>query len=83
MKKTVLLLIVLLYMFGVILRIVGSVMNGDWLANRMDWKSILTLGELDGTQDYGTRWKVRIAIMILLPFVWVAGLGKQIGKWLT
>jgi len=76
MKKAVLLLVVLLYLFGVILRIAGQMFDKQ----QINWKSTLTLGEFDGTQDYGPRWKMRIAIMFLLPFVWVSWLGNTVKK---
>lgn len=60
-------LILLLYVFGVALRIGGQLLN----KTPIDWKSTLLLGEFDNTNDFGPRWKLRIAIMIALPFVWI------------
>lgn len=76
MKKTFLLLVILLYLFGVLVRIVGQYMNGQ----QINWKATLMLGEFDGTQDYGTRWKVRIAIMLALPLLWLKFLKRLIEK---
>jgi hypothetical protein len=77
MKKTFLLLVILLYLFGVLVRIAGQAMVNK---EPINWKSTLTLGEFDGSQDYGPRWKVRIAVMLLLPFVWLQFLKKKIEK---
>jgi hypothetical protein len=76
MKKTFILLVLFLYLFGVLLRVVGQLLNKE----PINWKSTLTLGELDGGQDYGTRWKARIAIMFLLPFLWLNFLKRAIEK---
>lgn len=76
MKKTLLLLVILLYLFGVLLRIAGQLYNKE----SINWKSTLTLSEFDGTQDYGTRWKIRIALMIALPWVWLAWLQNTVKK---
>jgi hypothetical protein len=35
---------------------------------------------LDNTQDYGDRWKIRIALLLAFPFIWLAGLAKMVGK---
>lgn len=78
MKKSVLLLVILLYLFGVMLRIAGQLLNGE----QINWKSTLTLAEFDGTQDYGTRWKWRIALMVLLPFMWVTWLRNFVSRWI-
>lgn len=76
MKKTFLLLVILLYLFGVLLRIAGQYMNGE----KINWKATLTLGEFDGSQDYGKRWQVRIALMLLLPVLWLKFLKSKIEK---
>lgn len=76
MKKTVLLLVVLLYLFGVILRVAGQLLNKE----PINWKAALTLAEFDGTQDYGPRWKLRIVVMVALPVLWVSMISKQVGK---
>jgi hypothetical protein len=73
MKKAFISLVILLYLFGVLLRIIGQKMNGT----AIDWKATLTLGEFDGSQDYGPRWKARIALMIALPFLWLYYGGKR------
>lgn len=59
-------ILLLLYAFMVALRIVGQLIN----KTAINWKSTLFLGELDNTEDYGQRWKARIATMIAFPFVW-------------
>jgi len=68
-------LFLLLYVFGVALRIGGQLLNKQ----PINWKSTLSLGEFDNTQDFGQRWQLRIAIMIALPFVWIYLLNK---KWI-
>jgi hypothetical protein len=83
MKKTWFLLVVFLYIFMVVLRLVGQFVNNMWDASRVgdiDWKSTLTLGELDGTQDYGTRWKWRIITMLVFPFLWLSFIEKWVKK---
>jgi hypothetical protein len=72
MKRPYLLLLVFLYVFMVLLRVLGQLMNGT----PIDWKSTLTLGELDNTQDYGDRWRARIALLLALPFIWLHGMRK-------
>jgi hypothetical protein len=77
--KKITLLILFLYLFMVMLRIAGQLFNGT----PIDWKATLTLGELDNTQDYGDRWKLRIAVLIAFPFIWIySGVEKLINKYL-
>lgn len=76
MKKAFFLLVVFLYLFNVVLRIVGQYYNGT----PINWKATLTLGELDNTQDYGTRWKIRIATILIFPFLWLSFIEKLVKK---
>lgn len=81
MKKTYILLVVFLYLFMVVLRIVGQYFNGFWQPGvQINWKATLTLGELDNTQDYGPRWYVRIATLLIFPLVWIKVLERQVKK---
>jgi hypothetical protein len=65
--KRYLLLVLLLYLFGVVLRIAGQALNGETI----QWKSTILLGEFDGTQDFDKRWFVRIGLMLSLPLLFV------------
>lgn len=60
-------LVLLVYVFGVSLRIIGQLMNGE----SINWKSTLLLGEFDNTQDFDKRWFVRIVLMFGLPLFFV------------
>lgn len=71
--KKYFLLFLLLYLFGVLIRIVGQLMNGQSIS----WKSTLLLGEFDGSQDFDKRWFLRIALMLLLPVFFIKPLTKK------
>jgi len=71
--KRFFLLFLLLYSFGVILRIAGQLMNGE----SINWKSSLLLGEFDGTQDFDKRWFMRVGLMIVLPLLFIKPISKK------
>jgi hypothetical protein len=71
--KRYLLLVLLLYLFGVILRIAGQVLNGETI----QWKSTLLLGEFDNTQNFDKRWFVRIGLMLALPLLFVKPVSRK------
>lgn len=71
--KKYFLLFLLLYLFGVLLRIVGQLMNGD----SINWKSTLLLGEFDGKSDFDKRWFARVGLMLILPMLFVKPLSKK------
>lgn len=71
--KKYFLLFLLLYLFGVLIRIVGQLLNGETI----NWKSSLLLGEFDGTQDFDKRWFLRIALMLLLPVFFIKPLSRR------
>ena len=65
--KVYLILFFMLYLFGVLLRIVGQLINGT----SIDWKATFLLGEFDGTLDFDKRWTFRVILMFLLPVFFV------------
>lgn len=67
-----LLLFLMLYLFGVLLRIVGQMLNGE----PINWKATLLLGEFDNTMDFDKRWVFRVALMLLLPMFFVKAVSK-------
>jgi len=66
-------LFLMLYVFGVVLRIAGQLLNGE----QIQWKSTLLLGEFDGTQDFDKRWFLRIGLMLLLPLLFVKPVAQR------
>lgn len=71
--KKYLLLFLMLYLFGVLLRIVGQLINGE----PINWKSTLLLGEFDNTMDFDKRWVFRVGLMLLLPVFFIKPLAKK------
>jgi hypothetical protein len=65
--KKYLFLVLLIYSFGVVLRIVGQLINGS----SIDWKATFMLGEFDNTVSFDKRWWARLATMFLLPLLFV------------
>lgn len=66
--KKYLLLVLMVYVFGVVLRVVGQLMNGQ----NIDIKSTLLLGELDGQPfDFSKRWFARIAVLFSVPLFFI------------
>ena len=60
-------LVLLLYVFGVLLRLVGQLINGE----SVNFKSTFLLGEFDGSIDFDRRWTFRVILMFLLPLFFV------------
>lgn len=60
-------LFLMLYVFGVLLRLIGQLIEGMTI----NWKNTLLLGEFDNTNDFGTRWFSRIALMLILPLAFM------------
>jgi len=71
--KRYFLLVLLLYVFGVVLRIVGQLMNGE----SIKWGSTFLLGEFDGTQEFNKRWFLRVSLMFLLPMFFTKEVGRK------
>jgi hypothetical protein len=63
----------MLYTFGVLLRIVGQLVNGETI----NWKNTFLLGEFDGTTDFDKRWFLRVGLMGVLPLLFVKPITKK------
>lgn len=73
-------LFLLVYLFGVILRLIGILVNEKGSLKPLagvDWLQVFLLGELDGSSTLITpRWWIRVITIVLLPLV-LAGLIKN------
>lgn len=69
--KVFLTLFGLVYVFGVVLRILGILFNAKLERQPLTgvkWDQVFLLGELDGRSELITpRWWIRVASIILLP----------------
>jgi hypothetical protein len=70
--KKYFILFLMLYLFGVLLRIVGQLINGT----PINWKSTLLLGEFDNTMNFDKRWTFRVVLMLLLPVFFVKAVSR-------